>query len=75
MAGTTEDSPDIEKSEMIEGKASVVADKELDEELGKRVEIQRSKEGLSNIELLEESDKAAGKVGNSDSWKITCKVM
>ena len=75
MAGTTEDSPDTEKSEMIEGKASMAADKELDEELGKRVEIQRFKEGLSNIELLEESNKAAGRVGNSDSWKITYEVM
>ena len=45
------------------------------DELGKMVEIQRSKGGLSDEEMLEESDKTIRRVGNLDSWKITWEVM
>lgn len=60
---------------MTEGKASETADKQEVEELCKRVDIQRSKGGLSDEEILKESDKSVGRVGNSDSWKITREVI
>ena len=75
MARTLEDSLDTEKGEMTEGKASETIDKEEVDELGKMVEIQRSKGGLSDEEMLEESDKTIRRVGNLDSWKITWEVM
>ena len=45
---------DTKKGEVIEGKASETVDKDEVEELGKRVEIQRSKGGLADEEMLEE---------------------
>ena len=42
---------------MTKEKASKIADKESEEELGKRVESQKSKEGLPNLELWKEADK------------------
>ena len=42
------------KGEVIEGKALETVDKEEVEELHKRVEIQRSKGGLADEEMLEE---------------------
>lgn len=60
VEGTLEDSLDTKKGEMAEGKVLGTADKEEMEELGKRVEIQRSKGGLSDEEMLEESDKTVG---------------
>lgn len=59
---------------MTKGKASETADKEEVEELDKRVEIQRSKGGLAE-DVLEESYKIVGRVGNSDSLKITLGVI
>lgn len=60
---------------MTKGKASKTADKEEVEELDKRVEIQRSKGGLAEEDVLEESYKIVGRVGNSDSLKITLGVI
>ena len=65
---TLVDSPDTEKGEMTEEKASKTANKESEDELGKRVESQRLKKGLPYSELLEEANKAVGRVGNLDSW-------
>ena len=45
---------DTKKGEVIEGKALETVDKEEVEELHKRVEIQRSKGGLADEEMLEE---------------------
>ena len=66
VAGTLEDSLGTGKEEPTEGKASEIVDKEEVEESEKRVEIQRSKGGLSEEDVLE-----VGRVGNLDSLKIT----
>ena len=50
-----------------EGRTSEMADKGVAAEVGKRVDNQRSKEGLSEPAEQEGADKGAGRVGKTDS--------
>ena len=62
---------DLEKGEKTVGKVVETADKGEIEEPGKRVDIQRSKEGLTEEIWTEESDGDMGRIRKSDSWKRT----
>ena len=66
---------DLDKYEMIVGKATETTDKGEVEEPGDRVEIQRSKEGWTEEMWVEESKEDVGRIGKSDSWKRTCGVI
>ena len=66
---------DLDKDEMIVGKAIETTDKGEIEESGDRVEIQRSKEGWTEEMWIEESEEDVGRIGKSDSWKRTCGVI
>ena len=50
-----------------DGRTSKMVDKLLSEEVGKRVDNQRSKEGLSKLVEQEGADKGAGRARKRDS--------
>ena len=58
-----EELPGTKTDVLREGKTADIVDKGSNEEFGKRVDNQRSKEGLAVPELLEEADTVAGKAG------------
>ena len=73
--GIGQPSLDLEKGEKTVGKVVETADKGEIEEPGKSVDIQRSKEGLTEEIWTKESDGDVGRIGKLDSWKRTCGVI
>lgn len=65
--GTIQPSFDSDKGEKTVGKVAKTTNKGEIEEPGKRVDIQRSKEGLTKEKWIEESDGDVGRIGKSNS--------